>query len=199
MKHLMPQLPFSPEALAPKISAETIEYHYGKHLQTYVDNLNRLVAGTLYEDMSLCELVCKAEGPVFNNAAQAWNHAFYFAALTPHPTNMGPTLAGKITQGFGSIQEFKEQLLQSATALFGSGWTWLVAKADGSLAIVNKSNADNPMRDELKPLLTIDVWEHAYYIDYRNRRADYLKALWELIDWQVVEERLNADECNVYI
>lgn len=195
----MPKLPYSLGALAPTISEETLEYHYGKHLKTYVDNLNKLIAGTLYEDMDLAEIVCKASGAVFNNAAQAWNHEFYFAALSPVAKTISPKLGSLIVKSFGSLQDFKEKLLGSATALFGAGWTWLVAQDDGTLAIVNETNAGNPMTRGLRPMLTIDVWEHAYYIDYRNRRADYLKAIWELIDWDVVEQRLSDDECNVYI
>ncbi len=199
MKHLMPQLPYAPEALAPVISAETLDFHYGKHLQTYVDNLNKLIAGTVYEGMKLEEIVCKADGGIFNNAAQAWNHAFYFAALSPHPKTPSPKLSAMIVQSFGSEAAFKEQFFNAATTLFGAGWTWLVADKDGRLSIVNEGNAGCPLRNGLCPLLTIDVWEHAYYIDYRNRRADYLKAIWEIIDWEVVERRLACEECNVYI
>ncbi len=199
MKHRMPQLPYAAAELAPRLSEETMNYHYGKHLQTYVDNLNKLVTGTLYEDMDLEEIICKASGPIFNNAAQTWNHAFYFVALTSQPCPIGDGLASRLTSAFGSVQAFKEKLLAASAAVFGSGWTWLVADANGYLDIVSTSGAGNPLTDGLFPLLTIDVWEHAYYIDYRNRRPDYLKAIWELIDWRVVEKRLLSGECNVYI
>lgn len=199
MKHQLPALPYALDGLKPVLSAETLGYHYGKHLQTYLDNLNKLIAGTLYEGMELEEIVFKASGAVFNNAAQAWNHAFYFAALTPMPQSIPSTLLSRLTASFGSVQAFKEKLLASAAGLFGAGWTWLVVREDGSLDVVNTQNAANPLTDGLQPLLTIDVWEHAYYIDYRNRRPDYLKALWEIIDWRVVEARLLSQECNVYI
>ena len=200
MTHKMPQLPYAIDALAPHISAETLQFHYGRHLQTYIDNLNKLVAGTLYENMSLEEIICKApDGAVFNNAAQAWNHEFYFYSLSPTPHDIPTQLGAQIVKSFESLQAFKEQLLQSATSLFGSGWTWLVMGHDQQLRIVNEGNAGNPMRRGERPLLTIDVWEHAYYIDYRNRRADYLKAVWELINWDVVGKRMdNHEECNVY-
>lgn len=199
MKHSISALPYAIGALSPTLSAETMEYHYGKHFQAYVDNLNKLIAGTLYEDMELEELIAKSSGAVFNNAAQAWNHAFYFSALTPSQRTIPSTLASHLTDSFGSVQAFKEKLLASAANLFGAGWTWLTLREDGLLSIVNTQNAGNPLTEGLKPLLTIDVWEHAYYIDYRNRRADYLKALWEIIDWDVVEARLTSEECNVYI
>ncbi len=199
MKHLMPLLPYAKDALSPVISAETIDFHYGKHLQTYVENLNKLIQGTLYEEMELEEIVCKAHGSVYNNAAQVWNHEFYFASLTPTPKPMGNLLVSKLTQSFGSIQAFKEQFLASATGLFGAGWTWLSTDSNGNLAITNESNAGNPLTNDMRPLLTIDVWEHAYYVDYRNRRADYLKAIWEFINWEIVEQRMKCDDCNVYI
>ncbi len=199
MKHQMPQLPYAPNALEPKMSEETINLHYGKHLQTYVDNLNKLSAGTMYEDMDLEEIICKATGPVFNNAAQVWNHTFFFENLTPAPQCIGKELSEALTKEFGSVQAFKDKLLASATGLFGSGWTWLVLNKDGQLEIVNTTNADNPLRNEQKPLLTIDVWEHAYYVDHRNRRAEYLSDVWELINWRAVEERMKSASCNVYI
>ncbi len=199
MTHQMPKLHFAPDALAPGISEETIGFHYGKHLQTYVDNLNKLIVGTAYEDMTLEDIIRKADGGIFNNAAQTWNHTFYFVALSSSPQPMGNILATRVNKSFGSVQEFKDKLLTAATTLFGAGWTWLSEDKDGKLVITNESNAGNPLRNGLHPILTIDVWEHAYYIDYRNRRADYLKALWELIDWNIVEKRLLHDECNVYI
>lgn len=195
MKHLMSQLPYSANALEPKMSEETINFHYGKHLQTYVDNLNKLTAGTAFEDADLEEIICKATGPVFNNAAQVWNHTFFFENLSPVPQPMSEALKARIDLSFGSVENFKEKLLSSATGLFGSGWTWLVANKNDSLEIINTTNAGNPLCGEQKPLLTIDVWEHAYYVDYRNRRAEYLENVWELINWKVVEERLNSCDC----
>ena len=169
---------------------ETFEYHYGKHLQTYVDNLNRLIPGTPYESMSLQEIVKKADGPIFNNAAQAWNHTFFFLMLTPDQKPMPQKLADRIARDFGSVEAFKEEFSKAATGLFGSGWTWLAADKDGKLQIISESNAGNPMTKGLKPVMTIDVWEHAYYIDYRNRRADFIKSYWELIDWDKVADRI---------
>ena len=185
----MPELPYAPEALAPKMSRETLDYHYGKHLQTYVDNLNRLIPGTPYAEMPLDEIVRRADGAVFNNAAQAWNHTFFFRSLTPTQSAMPETLAARLTADFGSVEAFKEQFTKAAVGLFGSGWVWLAADRSGNLSIVAKPNAGNPMTDGLRPVLTVDVWEHAYYIDYRNRRADFVAAWWDLVDWKQVAER----------
>ena len=185
----MPELPYAMEALAPKMSRETLDYHYGKHLQTYVDNLNRLIPGTPYETMPLDEIVRKADGAVFNNAAQAWNHTFFFQMLTPAPKAMPEALSAKLAAAFGSVETFKEQFAKAAVGLFGSGWVWLAADRSGKLSIVAKSNAGNPMPEGLRPVLTADVWEHAYYIDYRNRRADFVAAWWDLVDWQKVADR----------
>lgn len=185
----MPELPYAMEALAPKMSRETLDYHYGKHLQTYVDNLNRLIPGTPYETMPLDEIVRKADGAVFNNAAQAWNHTFFFQMLTPAPKAMPEALSAKLAAAFGSVEAFKEQFAKAAVGLFGSGWVWLAADRSGKLSIVAKSNAGNPMTEGLRPVLTVDVWEHAYYIDYRNRRADFVAAWWELVDWRKVADR----------
>ena len=185
----MPELPYAPEALAPKMSRETLDYHYGKHLQTYVDNLNRLIPGTPYAEMPLDEIVRRADGAVFNNAAQAWNHTFFFRSLTPSQEAMPEALAARLTADFGSVEAFKEQFTKAAVGLFGSGWVWLAADRSGNLSIVAKPNAGNPMTDGLRPVLTIDVWEHAYYIDYRNRRADFVAAWWDLVDWKQVAER----------
>lgn len=181
MTHTLPQLPYAEDALAPRMSKETIEYHHGKHQRTYVDNLNKLIAGTPYENMSLEEIIVRADGPIFNNAAQDWNHTFFFFTLSPTPKSMpsGP-LAEAIDRDFGSFDAFKEQFTSAAAALFGSGWTWLVKDRDGKLSIRPMPNAGNPLRDGLTPLLTVDVWEHAYYIDYRNRRAEFLKNFWDL-------------------
>ncbi|MCD1126223.1 superoxide dismutase [Fe] [Jinshanibacter sp. LJY008] len=187
----LPALPYAKDALEPHISAETLEYHYGKHHNTYVVNLNNLVKGTEFEGKSLEEIVLKSSGGIFNNAAQVWNHTFYWNCLAPkaggEPTG---ALADAIAKNFGSFAAFKEQLSDSAVKNFGSGWTWLVKKADGKLAIVNTSNAANPMTDGDKPLLTVDVWEHAYYIDYRNARPKYLENFWALVNWEFVAKNL---------
>lgn len=190
MKHTLPQLPYKTEALAPKMSAETFEYHYGKHLQTYIDNLNKLIEGTPYAEMPLDEIVRKADGGVFNNAAQTWNHTFFFLRLTPDQQPMPEKLAAALARDFGSVEAFREAFTKAAVGLFGSGWTWLAQQPDGKLVIVAESNAGNPMTRGLKPLLTVDVWEHAYYIDYRNRRAEFVKNWWDLVDWQKVADRL---------
>ncbi|MEY6433923.1 superoxide dismutase [Fe] [Thioalkalicoccus limnaeus] len=187
MPHELPALPYAQDALEPVISRETIEFHYGKHHQTYVTNLNNLIPGTEFESMPLEEIVRKAGGGIFNNAAQVWNHTFYWHCLSPNgggePTG---ELAIAIDRAFGSFAEFKKQFSQSAATNFGSGWTWLVKNDDGSVAIMNTSNADSPLTSGRKPLLTIDVWEHAYYIDYRNARPKYLDEVWKLIDWDFV-------------
>jgi Fe-Mn family superoxide dismutase len=184
MEHKLPELPFAKDALAPNISAETLEYHYGKHHKTYVDNLNKLIPGTEFENAGLEDIIKKASGGMFNNAAQIWNHTFYWNSLSPkgggEPT--GP-LAEAINKSFGSFAQFKEKFTAAATTLFGSGWAWLVKNADGSLAIESTGNAGNPLKDNRKPVLTCDLWEHAYYIDYRNARAKYVEAYWKLVNW----------------
>ncbi len=188
--HEMPALPYAPDALAPHISKETIEFHYGKHLQTYVTNLNNMIAGTPFENASLEDIIRKADGGIFNNGAQIWNHTFYFLTFSPKGRRApAGKLAEAIDSEFGSFDAFKEQFTKQALGLFGSGWTWLVKDGEGKLRIVNGPNAGNPLRDGMTPLMTMDVWEHAYYIDYRNRRADSIKATWELIDWETVESR----------
>ena len=192
MKHNLPELPYALDSLEPKMSRETLEFHYGKHLQTYVDNLNSLAAGTPFEEMSLDEIVLKADGVLFNNAAQTWNHTFFFDPLTPEPVEMPENLAYRLAASFGSVEAFREEFSKAAVGLFGSGWTWLVEDADGKLSIVRKQNAGNPLTDGLKPLLVVDVWEHAYYIDYRNRRAAFVEACLELTDWRKVAARLNS-------
>lgn len=190
MKHLLPELPYAPDALAPGMSRETIEFHYGKHLQTYIDNLNRLIEGTPFADSSLDEIVRRADGAVFNNAAQTWNHTFFFLTLTPHQAPMPEKLAVRLSEAFGSVENFLSEFTKAATGLFGSGWAWLTEDKDGRLSIVQTQNAGNPMTSGLTPLMTVDVWEHAYYIDYRNRRADYVAACLRLIDWEKVSGRL---------
>jgi Fe-Mn family superoxide dismutase len=189
MKHEMPVLPYAQDALAPRMSRETLEYHYGKHLQTYVNNLNNLIPGTEFEHLSLEQIVRTAKGPVFNNAAQTWNHTFFFDSLSPSPKKW-PTgrLAEAIDRDFGSFEAVREAFTRAATGLFGSGWAWLSADRNGKLTITAESNAGNPMTAGLIPLATCDVWEHAYYIDYRNRRADFVTAFWELLDWGKVEK-----------
>ena len=189
-------LPYSAEALEPAISRETIEYHYGKHLQAYVDNLNKMVAGTEFEKMPLEEIVCKSQGGIFNNAGQILNHNLYFTQFAPKEeakaseANVVNTEIGKaILRDFGSIEAFKEEFEKKGVGLFGSGWIWLAADKNGKLVITQKPNAGNPITKGLKPLLTMDVWEHAYYIDYRNRRAAHLQALWQIINWQEIERR----------
>lgn len=184
MTFTLPPLPYAREALSPYISAETIDYHYGKHHQAYVNNLNQLVPGSDYEGLSLEDLILKAQGPIFNNAAQVWNHTFYWHSLAPQAGgDPRGELAGLIEKTFGSFAQFKEKFTQSALSLFGSGWTWLAQNQEGKLEIVNTTNAGNPMTEGKTPLLTCDVWEHAYYIDTRNARATYLQHFWQLVNW----------------
>lgn len=191
MSFELPALPYEKNALEPHISAETLEYHYGKHHNTYVVNLNNLIKGTEFEGKSLEEIIKTSTGGIFNNAAQVWNHTFYWHCLSPKGGN-APTgaVAEAINKAFGSFNAFKEELTKSAIGNFGSGWTWLVKKADGSLAIVNTSNAATPLTNGDKPLLTVDVWEHAYYIDYRNARPKYLENFWALVNWEFVAKNL---------
>jgi Fe-Mn family superoxide dismutase len=184
----LPALPYADDALEPHISAETISFHYGKHHQTYVTNLNKLVPGTAFEGLSVEQIIMKAEGGIFNNAAQIWNHTFYWNGLTPNGKDVASgTLASAITEKFGSFDEFKAKFSTSAATNFGAGWTWLVKNNDGSIEIVNTSNAGCPLTDGQTPLLTCDVWEHAYYIDYRNARPKYVETFWKLVNWDFVE------------
>ena len=190
MKFSLPELPYAHDALVPVISAETISFHYGKHHQAYVNNLNGLIPGTEFENADLDTIVKKSDGAIFNNAAQIWNHNFYFLSLTPEKGSIPtPALSRAINDAFGSLEDFKTEFGKAAISLFGSGWAWLVKDAEGRLSIVKESNAGNPMTRGLVPLLTFDVWEHAYYIDYQNRRPDYVAALWDLVDWKVVSAR----------
>jgi len=190
MKFTLPELPYAHNALEPVISERTISFHYGKHHQTYVNNLNGLVVGTEFENSDLEAIIKKSEGPIFNNAAQIWNHTFYFLSLTPNKGSVpGDKLAKAIVAGWESLDNFKEEFNKAAVSVFGSGWAWLVKDADGKLSIVKESNAGNPITHGLTPLLTFDVWEHAYYLDYQNHRADYVAALWDLVDWKLVSER----------
>jgi Fe-Mn family superoxide dismutase len=190
MPHQLPELPYGNDNLEPFLSAETLEFHHGKHHRAYVDNLNTLIGGTDRERTSLEELIRTADGGIFNNAAQVWNHTFYWRCLTPGGRAPSETLAAALSNGFGSFEAFKEQFTAAAIGRFGSGWAWLVRAADGSLAITTTANADNPMRDGATPLLTCDVWEHAYYIDYRNARPKYVQEFWDWVDWGFVEGNL---------
>ena len=192
MPFSLPDLPYAKDALEPHISAETLEYHYGKHHQTYVDKLNGMVDGTPDADKSLEEIIKSASGGLFNNAAQVWNHTFYWHCLSPNGGGApSGDLATAIDRDFGSFDTFKEKFTESATGNFGSGWTWLVQNDDGSLAIVNTDDAETPLTGSAKPLLTCDVWEHAYYIDYRNARPKYLEAFWNLVNWDFVSSQMN--------
>ncbi len=187
MEHVLPELPWPRNSLAPRISEETIEYHYGRHHKTYVDNLNRLIKGTEFEDKSLEDIVKGSSGGIFNNSAQVWNHTFFWNCLSPQgggePTG---ELAQAINKSFGSFSQFKEQFTNAAVSLFGSGWAWLVKNPDGSLTIEALSNAGTPLKEGKQALLTCDVWEHAYYIDYRNARPKFVEAFWELANWNFV-------------
>jgi Fe-Mn family superoxide dismutase len=191
MTHELPKLNYELDKLVPAISKQTLEFHYGKHHQTYVNNLNNLVPGTKFENATLETIIREAEGGIFNNGAQVWNHTFYFQAFAP---NSGGEPAGKLSDAikndFGSFAEFKEKFSKMAVTLFGSGWTWLIKKSDGKLDIVQESNAGNPLRNGHMPILTCDVWEHAYYLDYQNRRVDYISAFWNIVDWKIVNARL---------
>ncbi len=179
------------DALSPHVSKETLEYHYGKHHQAYVTNLNKLIPGTEFEEMALEEIILKSKGGIFNNAAQIWNHTFYWHCLSPNgggePTGK---VADAISKNFGSFAAFKEQFTQAAATTFGSGWAWLVQDATGTLKIISTSNAGTPMTEGLTALLTCDVWEHAYYIDYRNARPEYINHFWSLVNWDFVAQNL---------
>ncbi|WP_290731260.1 MULTISPECIES: superoxide dismutase [unclassified Fibrobacter] len=191
-KFEMPALPYAAGDLAPALSAETIEFHYAKHLQTYLNNLNAALPGSAFEGKSIEDIVKSAEGGVFNNAGQFLNHYMYFMQFRSPSASNTPfgKIAEAIVRDFGSFEKFQEEFQAKGASLFGSGWVWLSADASGKLVITQEGNAQNPLARGLKPLLTFDVWEHAYYIDYRNRRPDYLKALWSIIDWDVVNNRL---------
>lgn len=190
----LPPLPYEKNALAPHISSQTIDFHYGKHHQTYVTNLNNLIEGTEFAEKSLEEIIQNSEGGIFNNAAQVWNHTFYWESMKPQGGGQIPAkLAEKIKSSFGSIENFKAEFKQAALTQFGSGWAWLVQNTDGSLSITKTGNAETPItNDSTTPLLTIDVWEHAYYLDFQNRRPDYTDAFLEnLVNWEKVENRMN--------
>ncbi len=192
-KFTLMALPYAPEALEPVISKETIAFHHGKHLAAYVNNLNLLLEGSALAGAPLEEIVCKAQGGILNNAGQILNHELYFGQFAAPKADNKPVgkLAEAIVRDFGSVEAFKDEFQKAGATLFGSGWVWLSADADGKLVITQEANAANPVQKGLKPLLTFDVWEHAYYLDYQNRRPDHLAALWQIVDWEVVEKRYN--------
>lgn len=190
MKFEQPPLPYSPDALAPVISQETIEYHWGKHEKAYIDAVNSMKVDTEYDDMPLEQIVATSVGKLFNQASQAWNHIFYFFQFSP----MGRRepqgkLLDAIKRDFGSFEDFKTQFANAGATLFGSGWVWLAADGDDKLQIIQGPNASNPMTEGLRPIMVFDVWEHAYYLDYQNKRLDYLMRLWEIVDWEIIEIR----------
>lgn len=190
MHFTQPRLPYDQAALEPVISALTVEYHYGRHEKAYIENLNRLIEGTEYEEMALEEIIRKSEGTLFNNASQAWNHIFYFFQFSPYgQKEPSGKLRDKIEEQFGSFDKMKDTIEEAGKSLFGSGWVWICADEKGTLCIKQTSNAGNPICEGLRPLLVIDVWEHAYYLDYQNRRADYLKHIWDIIDWNIIDMR----------
>jgi superoxide dismutase, Fe-Mn family len=186
----LPELPYNINALEPFLSGKTIEFHHGRHHMAYVNNLNKLVVDTEFENASLEDIIKKADGGIFNNGAQVWNHTFYWYSLTPGGKALEKSeLIHAINQKFGSFEKFKEEFTNACITLFGSGWAWLVKNANGELEIVKESNAGNPLRNGLTPLLTCDVWEHAYYLDYQNRRPDYVNEFWKFVNWEVVGKR----------
>ena len=186
----LPELPYARDALEPHMSAETLDFHHGKHHKTYVDTANKLINGTEYEQMPLEEIITKSSGKLFNQTAQIWNHSFFWHCLTPEQKPPGKKITDALVREFGGIEDFKKQFSETAVGTFGSGWAWLVRKADGSLAVTSTSNAGTPLTSGDRALLTCDVWEHAYYIDYRNARPKYLEAFWSLVNWEFVEQNL---------
>ncbi|MCK5771874.1 superoxide dismutase [Algiphilus sp.] len=186
----LPELPYARDALEPHMSAETLDFHHGKHHKTYVDTANKLINGTEYEQMPLEEIITKSSGKLFNQTAQIWNHSFFWHCLTPEQKPPGKKITDALVREFGGIEDFKKQFTETAVGTFGSGWAWLVRKADGSLAVTSTSNAGTPLTSGDRALLTCDVWEHAYYIDYRNARPKYLEAFWSLVNWEFVEQNL---------
>lgn len=196
MEFKLPDLPYAKNALAPHISEETLDFHHGKHHNTYVTKLNGLIPGTEFGDKSLGEIVLSSSGKIFNNAAQVFNHSFYWNCLTPNSTHPGADLKDAIDAAFGSMDEFVAKFSDNAANNFGSGWTWLVSDASGTLSIVNTGNAATPLTDGLFPVLTCDVWEHAYYIDFRNKRPDYLKAFFEIANWAYASDNYANAKTN---
>ncbi|MBD5189486.1 MAG: superoxide dismutase [Bacteroidales bacterium] len=195
MKFTQPRLPYSVDALSPVISPMTIDYHYGKHEKAYIDTLNQLIEGTEFEEMSLEDIIRKSEGKMFNQASQAWNHILYFFQFSPTGQRepIG-NLRDKIDEQFGSFDEFKKKFEEAGLSLFGSGWVWLSADSDGKLFITQGSNAENPLTKGLRPIFVFDVWEHAYYLDYQNRRGEYLSKLWDIVNWATIERRYEGEE-----
>ncbi len=190
MKHQLPPLPYAKDALEPYISAQTLEFHYGKHHQAYVNNLNSLIEGTEFENATLEEIIIKTDGGIFNNGAQVYNHTFYFEQFSPEGCREPKDgLKAAIEKAFGSVEAFKQEFNKAAATLFGSGWAWLVVDENGKLEIVQSSNAGNPLKIGKRPLLTCDVWEHAYYLDKQNARPKYIEDFWKVLDWKVVSER----------
>lgn len=193
MKHELPTLPYALNALEPFISQKTLEFHYGKHHQAYVNNLNNLIKNTPFEDSDLVEIMMKSDGGIFNNAAQVYNHSFYFSGFKPqgggNPQNK---LNEALVETFGSFDNFKTEFSKAGATLFGSGWVWLVTDSNNKLSIVQTSNAANPLTDNLKPIMTLDVWEHAYYLDTQNARPKYIENFWEVINWEVIEARFES-------
>lgn len=198
MKHLLPELPYALDALAPVMSADTLNFHYGKHLQTYLDNVNRMIEGTPCAEMKLKDMITKAQGALYNNAAQAFNHIIFFKQLTPTPTTISPLLTQALVARFGSVDAFKSEFSNAAATLFGSGWVWLALDANNVLQIVPEPNAGNPITRDMRPLMCIDVWEHAYYLDYKNRRGDYIKNFWNLVNWDYIEKRMQDKNYQLY-
>lgn len=193
MKYTQPNLPYPDNALEPAISAKTVSFHYGKHEKAYIENLNKLIEGTEFEDMELEEVIVRSSGPLFNNASQAWNHIFYFFGLSPDGGGEPKgELRKAIDRDFGSFEKFKEAFVDAGVGLFGSGWVWLSRDTNGKLFITQGKNAENPLTSGLIPVMTFDVWEHAYYLDYQNLRKKALEALWQVVDWEVIEGRYNG-------
>ncbi len=190
MIYEQPQLPYASDALEPVISLETVSFHYGKHEKTYIDNLNNLIKGTKYEDLPIEDIIRLSDGAIFNNASQAWNHIFYFFSFSPNGGGEPQgELADAINKNFGSFEAFKKEFEDTGIKLFGSGWVWLSKDNEGKLYITQGANAGNPLTQGLTPLLCFDVWEHAYYLDYQNRRAEALQKMWKIIDWTVISSR----------
>lgn len=194
----MPELAYAPDALAPRMSEATVNLHFGKHLQTYIDNVNKLCIGTPYEEQHLKDIIRSADGALYNNAAQAWNHTIFFRQLTPTPKPLGDAISQAITLRWGNFENFKREFSEAAVNLFGSGWVWLALDERNDLQVLSMPNAGNPMTLGMRPLMCLDVWEHAYYLDYQNRRAAYVEAFWPLIDWQYVEYRMTRDDLFLY-
>ena len=197
MEHILPNLPYPKNALEPHLSAETLDYHYGKHHQTYVTNLNKLIQGTAFEKLTLEEIILSSDGVIFNNSSQVWNHTFYWKCLAPEAGGIPHGLIAEMIQKkWGQFEKFKEEFEKSATSNFGSGWTWLAQNKSNQLEIFNTANAQTPMTSGLKAILVLDVWEHAYYIDYRNSRANYITAFWNLVNWDFANTNVKDSNIN---